>query len=140
MALQSKIFRCSILLLLFLFVEKTNAQITPVGKTYTSLVSEACKIMTDGGCMLYTTCILSFDKDSVLVSYTMRAECTPKEREASYANAADRLKKKYKWSQHHNSISIQGFTEYDPFSITDTALLAKKPGGNGLIFKEVKEK
>lgn len=140
MKFQSKIFRLSILSLLFLFVEKINAQITPAGKTYTSLVSEACKIMTDGGCMLYTTCILSFDKDSVLVSYTMRAECTPKEREATYANAGDRLKKKYKWSQNHNSITINGFTEYDPLSITDTALLAKKPGGNGLVFKEVVQK
>ena len=46
-----------------------DAQINFIGKIYKAQISASCKLMNDGGCIIYTYRVLTFSKDSVLVSY-----------------------------------------------------------------------
>jgi hypothetical protein len=102
------------------------AQIALNGKTYTAQISEACKEFSDGGCMIYTYCILSFEKEKVNISYNAKASCTSKEREAFYQENAKRDKKTYSWFVINNRIHIEGFNDYGDFAYYNNKLVGKK--------------
>ena len=56
------------------------------GKFYVAEISASCKKMVNGGCMIYSYCVMKFDKDSVEVSYPTKASCSPSEVEKNYNN------------------------------------------------------
>lgn len=97
-------------LLAFNHAKAQNAD--PAGKTYKAQTGAACKEMTGGGCMIYTYCVLKFKKDSVQVSYPVKAACTPGEREKTYEHMYDHLVKTYTWNASGETLQINGFSEY----------------------------
>ncbi len=102
-----------ILVCSFLCCFPTKAQNLLVGKTYTALVNESCHKMTGGGCMVYTYRKLQFEKDSVIVSYKIKASCVPKEREKMFEEPPRKPQiEKYGWSIQEGKVHIQGFDEY----------------------------
>lgn len=112
----------------------------PAGKTYEALTGQACKEMTDGGCMIYTYCLLHFKKDSVTVTYRINAACTPKEKEKNYNHLYDNLSKTYKWRMAKNVITITGFDDFGPLSLEDSKLTGEyKRTNRSTEFIEVAE-
>lgn len=114
-----------------------NVQNDPTGKHFKALVSETCKQMKDGGCMIYTYRLLHFKTDSVVVSYQVIASCSPKERENNYKHMYDNLTKTYKWSGNNDTITINGFDDYGKLIIQNSKLLGEdKLTKRHLEFKE----
>lgn len=110
------------------------------GKKYKALLSESCKLMTDGGCMIYTYRVLNFNKDSVTVSYEVEAKCTPQDREKNYINQLRNAVKSYKWSNRNNLLLIEGFDEYGELIFQNTTITGRdKSSGRSVEFKEVLE-
>jgi len=105
------------ILIFFLMTDynNANAQPDPTGKTYTGRVSEVCKKMAGGGCVIYTFCVLQFEKESVDIYYYMKAFCTPKEREKKYDESFIKDKKTYSWTLKAGKIIISGFDDYGAF-------------------------
>jgi hypothetical protein len=97
-----------------------------IGNTYQAKIREACKEMIDGGCMLYTFCVLKFEKDSVQVSYRAKANCTPKEREKNYEHIYDNLTKIYKWTLDNDVITIDNFGDYGALTARDSNLFGTR--------------
>lgn len=88
------------------------AQDSPVGKRFVAQTGASCKEMTDGGCMIYTYCVLAFETDSVAVYYNVEASCTPQSREANYRRNGANNKTYYTWSlQDKTKLHIQGWPE-----------------------------
>ena len=102
-----------------------NFHFDPIGKTYSAKIGETCKVMTDGGCMIYTYQILNFKKDSVVVSYRVIADCTSKEKEKGYENMYNELTKTYKWTLKDKMIHIAGLDDYGTLTIQDLKLIGK---------------
>lgn len=117
-----KFFLTSISLFFWLHL---TAQVDPVGKQFTTKISEACKLMTGGGCTIYRFCSLAFQKDSVVVFYTTKASCTPKEREKNYERNSKADSKTYSWKRSGNKIIIKGFTDYGVLAVGDEILTGK---------------
>ncbi|MES2592819.1 MAG: hypothetical protein V4608_13125 [Bacteroidota bacterium] len=115
----------AILLLIFHMIDgKTQNDI--IGKTFKAKEGATCKEFNDGGCMIYTYLLLNFNKDSVVVSYKVVANCSPKEREYGYTHMYDRLTKTYKWTMSNNIVDIEGFIEHGKLTLTDSKLISKK--------------
>jgi hypothetical protein len=113
----------SILICLF-FSLNTQAQINPIGKTYTAEIGTTCKEFNDGYCTLYIYCILSFEKDIVNISYSQNASCFDKKKEADYIrdNYDSKL---YSWSIKNRQIQIKGFTDYGVLVIGKDSLIGR---------------
>ena len=113
-----------VILTLMLFCSFTvSAQDNILGKTYKAQIGESCRKTTEGGCMVYTFRVLEFEKDSVIITYKVKASCEPKERENGLEKMYDRLIEKYKWSITDRIINIQGFNEYGKLSIEAEKLI-----------------
>lgn len=109
------------------------------GKKYKALLSEACKLMTDGGCMIYTYRVLKFSQDSVTVSYEVDAKCTPQEREKNYNNQLKNAVKNYKWGTRNNLLLIEGFDEYGELIFQNATITGfDKSSCRSIEFREVK--
>ena len=102
-----------------------NSHFDPIGKTYSAKIGETCKSMDGGGCMIYTFRILNFKKDSVVVSYRVKADCTSKEKEKGYENMYNDLTRTYKWTVNDKIIHIAGLDDYGALSIQDSKLIGK---------------
>lgn len=110
------------------------------GKKYKALLSEACKLMTDGGCMIYTYRVLAFNQDSVTVSYEVNAKCNPQEREKNYNNPFQYPIKNYKWSTRSNQLIIEGFNEYGELILQNATITGfDKSSGRRIEFSEVRK-
>jgi len=96
------------------------------GKTYSAEISASCKAMSDGMCMLYTYCILDFKKDSVNMYYITKASCTNKSKEAGYANNTKEKLVSYKWKMNENTLIIEGFEAFAPFTLKGNRLTGTK--------------
>jgi hypothetical protein len=122
--LDTQSFKTLPVLICLLFSLNIQAQINPIGKTYTAQIGIACKEFNYGNCTLYTNCILSFEKDSVNISYTQNASCSNKEKETYYTK--DNYNSKlYSWSIQNNKIQINGFSDYGILLIEKDALLGQ---------------
>ena len=75
--------------------------------------------MTNGGCMIYSHCVLKFDKDSVQVSYPTIASCSPTELEKEYNSNNYNLTKKYKWIITSDKLVIKGFEDLNKYSFQE---------------------
>jgi len=103
------------------------------GKMYIAEISAACSEMTNGGCMTYTDCILSFEKDSVIVSYRSREYCYPESGQEEDQSHWARFRKTYAWSMKGNEIRVKGFETYGTFAYFDHVLTGKKEMNNTWI-------
>lgn len=126
----------------FIFAGLLNtalAQSRPSG-FYAALISQACKEMTDGGCIISTTCLLDFKGDSVTVTYQYNADCTPKTKEAAYEQLNGRPGTTYRWKTKKNTIVIDGFKDYGALAISDDNLVGKIERNTTvpLVFEPVK--
>lgn len=113
------------LMFLVPFILGANNSHGPIGKTYSALVNQTCKYMTDGGCMIYIYQVLDFEQDSVKVTYQAIAYCSPKERENNYNEMYKFSFKKYKWTVQNDSLIIEGFDTYGKFLFRDSVLIGK---------------
>ena len=77
------LFKISIIFIFF-FNASSNGQSQLTGRMYKAEISASCKEMSDGGCMIYSYCILEFKKNIVTVSYSTKAYCSPEEKEGNY--------------------------------------------------------
>jgi hypothetical protein len=111
-----------------LFCSLTNQAQTVVNRSFATRVSESCAETTTGGCMKYTYCTLSFEKDSVVVIYTLDSYCISSDTNQNHTTKGFILtQKKYAWKAVNNIISINGFNTYKTYTIVgDNDLLAKK--------------
>jgi CarboxypepD_reg-like domain len=88
-----------------------------IGKTYKAQTGIACKEFKDGGCTIYYYCILKFDKDSVKVSNSIKANCTPSSKNDIYEKQ-NNIYKKYKWHLKKDWFIIDGFEDYKKYSFS----------------------
>lgn len=118
--IQSNKIGIIISLLLIINSLSSCSQNSLEGQTYSAITSEACKLRVDGGCVIIGTCILEFEKDSVLVYYKSRGNCSPTDTryDKDFVNP-----KKYSWSQTNGVIYISGFEDYGDYSIKGTSLI-----------------
>ena len=100
------------------------AQNAPIGKSYKALTCETCKMMNDGGCVLYTYQTLTFSQDSVWVSSEVFAQCSSKEKEDRYNHSYNHLAKSFKWNIKNDIIEIEGFDQYGKFTLQNLKLIA----------------
>ena len=117
-----------------------NAQTTFDGKIYEAEIQIADKIMKNNGhCLIYTYCILTFEKDSVSVSYRREARCSPSHLEANYKNLNETAteKKKYLYTATNKTVRIENFQRYD-FLPEQMLILTIENNGERLIAKEEK--
>lgn len=96
-----------------------TAQNNYSGKFYVAEISASCKKMVNGGCMIYSYCVMTFDKDSVEVSYPTKASCSPSEVEKNYNNNNSNLIKKYKWIIRSDKLDIKGFEDLNKYSFSE---------------------
>ena len=124
-------------LLLASFINRGEAQ-----GLYATQVSQACKEMIDGGCIITTTCLLLFDCDSVRVTYQYKADCTSKEKESAYEQLNGRPGKAYSWKQKDHTIIIDGFTDYGPLAMQGQTLVGNilRNKMEPLVFQVVSDK
>lgn len=116
-----------LLIVLFsLLINGAIAQSSLDGKTFVCLLSESCKKMIDGGCMINTYRVLEFGTDSVLITYRVKAYCSPESVGANYEDMYDQLMQKHSWSLTNGTIQINGFDEYGMFGFYDTSLTGNK--------------
>jgi hypothetical protein len=109
----------------------------PTGKTYKALISESCKQMADGGCMIYEYRTLSFREDSVVVSYRVTASCSVKEREKNYDRPYDNLTRIRKWTITNNIIAIEGVSDWSRLVMQDSVLIGEDTAARKtVIFSE----
>jgi len=87
------------------------------GKFYVAEISASCEKMVNGGCMIYSYCVMKFDKDSVEVSYPTKASCSPSEVEKNYNNI--NIIKKYKWIIRSDKLDIKGFEDLNKYSFSE---------------------
>lgn len=108
---------------LFVFIlvigMSSYAQTNYEGKYYVAQISASCKEMTNGGCMIYSYCILKFDKDSVEATYPIIAHCTPSEIEQSYNSNNTNSTRKYKWKVDAEKLSIIDFDDFKKYSFKE---------------------
>ena len=102
-----------------------HVQNDPIGKKFKALVGETCKEMTNGGCMIYTYRIFHFKTDSVVVSYQVIAQCTPKEIENNYNHMYDNLSKTYSWTANNDTLFINGMDDYGKLIIQNSKLIGE---------------
>ena len=88
---------------------KTFGQETLIGKTFQALIGESCEKIIGGGCWVSEYCQVSFEKDSVAISYFTKASCSPKE--ASYEQIFHQ-RKKYIWREEQIYIIPKNETDY----------------------------
>lgn len=76
-----------LIIISFLFIQiSTSAQNNILeNKKYSIIVNEACRSFKDGGCLITTYNILTFNKDSVYVNAYTKADCEIKERNEYYS-------------------------------------------------------
>jgi hypothetical protein len=113
-----------------------------IGKTYSALVSTTCKTMPEGGCTLYTFCIMQFKAGAVQVYYSATASCTDKQKEAGYTHNNKQDHTNYKWHMNKQTIIIEGFDEFAPFTFNGSLLTGTKKMNaktEPIEFKEVVE-
>jgi hypothetical protein len=118
-----------------------NAQITFDGKIYEAEIQVSDKTMKNGCCLIYTYCILTFEKDSVLISYRREAHCNPSHLEANYKNLNEQSateKKKYLYTATNKTVRIENFQRYD-FLPEQMLILTIENNGERLIAKEEKK-
>lgn len=101
------------------------AQIT--GQSWIAKTGSACKERTDGGCMIDYFTQLDFTQDSVMVTGTMKAWCSPPETEAIYNN--QKHIKKYAWKMAGNKIDIPG-TYVGPLHFINNTLVTDSASTN----------
>jgi hypothetical protein len=107
-------------LLLFLILSAPIlAQQNYEGKYYVAQISASCKEVTNGGCMIYSYCILKFDKDSVEATYPIIAHCTPSEIEQRYNSKNTNISRKYKWKVDAENLSIIDFDDFKKYSFKE---------------------
>jgi hypothetical protein len=123
----------TILIVLAPYLKEAHVKNDPTGKNYKAIIGETCKDMTDGGCMIYTYQNLNFSKDSVVVSYQVIANCSPKERESNYNHMYDNQTKTYKWNMIDKTIKIEGFDSFSKLTFQDSKLISE----NKVEFNEV---
>ncbi len=87
------------------------------GKFYVAKISASCKKMVNGGCMIYSYCVMKFAKDSVEVSYPTKASCSPSEVEKKYND--NNIIKKYKWIIKSDKLVIKGFEDLNKYSFSE---------------------
>ncbi len=107
------------------------AQYSPVGKTFSAQVSASCRETTTGGCMIYTYCNLSFEKDSVAIFDYTEKNCISSDPSGSFQKNGYGPTKKYSWKIKDGLITIKDFTDYGNFNQYDAAVLAGKKEMNG---------
>lgn len=107
----------------FLFINGYAQKLA--NKTYIAEMGATCKDMTDGGCMIYTYRILEFKKDSVTVSYRVKANCTSKDRENGYEQMYDNLKKTYRWKSYKNILTLENFSEISNFTVDKSKIIGR---------------
>ncbi|MBC7440095.1 MAG: hypothetical protein H7250_08950 [Flavobacterium sp.] len=95
------------------------AQSNYSGKYYVAQIGATCKEMPNGGCMIYSHCIMKFDKDSVEVSYPTIASCTSTKMENNYNSNNLNLTKKYKWIITSDKLVINDFKDYNKYSFQE---------------------
>jgi predicted metal-dependent RNase len=135
--------RLSLIFILFTFCSiNSRAQSGPEGKTFRALTGTSCAKMVNGGCTFFTYCTLSFDKDSVFVSYHSKASCSDSIREARYDREHQPIGKMHSWKMKKNIITITGFSNYGPLEMQEKKLYGKhdhdKPGF--LVFENIENK
>ena len=111
----------------------TIAQQAFIGKKYLAKINETCKMMQDGGCVLYYYCSLTFDKDSVTVSNFTRMSCSPKEREARYIFKSN--DRRFQWTVNNDFIIIEKWKDYEQFFFNGIQFAAKAAEDETIIFE-----
>lgn len=115
----------NLILISFLFLSiNISAQFKIIGKTYKAVISASCKEFNDGGTMIYTYCILKFEKKNVTVFYETEFESTRKGIDEN-SKKTDKGKA-YKWIKIRNVITIKGFNDYGRLNILDEKLIGRK--------------
>lgn len=114
------------IIIMSLFFAGSSIHPDITGKTYQAEVQATCKTMKDGGCMIYTYCVLSFEKDQVAISTYVKASCTAKEKEAGYESRNGKDFRQYKWHTKNNIVYIEGFEDYGAFTYKEETLVASK--------------
>ena len=122
--------------LLLLYCVNANAQNNLVGKTFVAEVGLACKIMADGGCSIYTYRVFKFEKDSVFISYRVKADCPTKANENRYEHIYDHLKETHKWTINNGIITIENFNDYGKLTMQQSKLIGKTDQVEKLEFSE----
>ena len=113
-----------ILFIMSLFFADNDLSHGIAGKTYMAEIHTTCKIINDGGCMIYTYCVLKFEDGKVTVSHPVKTVCTPKEREATYAHLDNNESKQYNWFVNgKQEITIEGFNDYGHLMLKDNKLI-----------------
>ncbi|WP_160136954.1 hypothetical protein [Chryseobacterium sp. c4a] len=113
------IYRLLILIFLpFLFING-NRQTKLEGKTYIAELPATCK---DGIGMIYTSRILTFDKNTVTSSYKVVASVS-KERKNTYEHMYDNLTKVYKWKIEKNVLIFENCKEYGMLKIQNSKII-----------------
>ena len=120
---------------------ESKTKFNPKGKTYISLIGEFCKEKTNGGCWIQTYCILTFSKDSVKVSYSLKANCATKEEEFNYEHLYDKeIWKSYEWKIQNDTLTIENFEKFGVLIFSNGEFVATKneDSSKALIFEEKK--
>ena len=129
--------KLSIILVFTLSMFGLKVQNNLTGKIYKALIGESCGKMINGGCMIYSYRILNFKTDSVVVSYQVIANCSPKEIENNYNHMYDNLTKTYKWTACNDTITINGLDEYGKLILKNSNLIGEdKSTKRKIEFKE----
>jgi hypothetical protein len=115
-----------ILILPVIFSVSAGAQGPPEGKTFRALTGSSCKEMANGGCTVYTFCVIAFVKDSVSVAYEVGAHCTDSLKEAGYEQSMGKKGKMYAWELQKDVLIISGFNEYGPLRMGNDQLVGIK--------------
>jgi hypothetical protein len=95
-----------------------NADSCFIGKTYKAQIGISCKEKFDGGCTIYSYCVLKFDKDSVAVSHPVKAYCTPDSTNKMYEQR-NNIFKKYKWHAKEKQFVIEGFDAHKYYAFEE---------------------
>lgn len=115
--LTAKLKTLILIYILLLTVWLTKAQNNYVNKIYIAEISTSCKETRDGGCTIYSYCILNFiNKNYVEVSYLQKRLCSP-----STESTINQIyfPKKHKWSVTNNKLSIKGFKDLKKYSFKE---------------------
>lgn len=120
------------------FINTVHAQNSPEGKTYTLLTNSVCKKMEGGGCNVDYYKVMEFMQNKVSIYETVKASCTPKEREENYNNKAEPIKSIRYWSIKDNKIFIEKYDEYGKLELKGDKIIGKR--SNGTVTAEFLEK
>lgn len=106
--------------LLFITLSSIKAEDNPIGKTYKVQVRAYCQKTTNGGCMGYTDCVLTFKEETVIVTYNERGNCNT----GNYSKPIKGII--YKWKLKNGFIHIYNFNIYGDFKIEKDKLSAHR--------------